>query len=71
MDSASSFMSRHIADASPENRGFTIDMQKEVPQGDASAVVQSSTEIPGTRLNSSVFAVTTIRPLDRACPAII
>lgn len=39
--------------------------------GDAPAYVQSSTEIPGTRLNSSVFAVTTVRPRDRACPAII
>ena len=40
-------------------------------QRDASPFVQSSTEIPGTRLNSSVFAVTTIRPRERACPAII
>ena len=39
-----------------------------VLRGDTSAFVQSSTEIPGTRLNSSVFAVTTIRPRDRACP---
>ena len=46
-------------------------LRRAVLQGDTSAFVQSSTEIPGTRLNSSVFAVTTIRPFDRACPAII
>ena len=46
-------------------------LRRAVLQGDGLVFVQSSTEIPGTRLNSSVFDVTTMRPRDRACPAII
>ena len=51
----------HVRDAKPHPD----------PISAPAAFVQSSTAIPGTRLNSSVLDVTTVRPRDRACPAII